>query len=282
MNAAVVVFGNCQAQIISAMMNGLLTDGHRTVYVPSAVSIGPIEMPKETGDHCVVLVEQIGVEQAFPFNDRLSSRVRRVRFPSLNLLSLWPFSCHDHRNTTVSRESPFGRYPYGDRIALQVWREGYRGREAVTRYLEASTRAMVDVIRLLDLELARGAMIEVECDVNVIDHIKDNFRSSRLFNTQNHPSRQMIFQMLKMILQDAALKGVAADGDRIGAYERFFFSEANMWRPFENYQQPVHPEVARRLGLEWWREDLLYFVDPLGRAVTHDQFFEWYLSEWSS
>jgi SAM-dependent methyltransferase len=279
MTDTVVIFGNCQAMVIDAMSRGLWQDKYEFVYVPSAASIGETVLPDGVGERCVLLIEQVGIGQSFPFLDRLSPALRRVRFPPLNLVSLWPFTCSDPRNRPAPPELPFGRYPYGDRIALRVWAEGYRGREAVAKYSEASARAMIDVTRLLDKELIRAELIEAECEVKIIKYIKENFRTEWLFYTDNHPSMKLIHILFQNIWEKAETGNLESLRTLLFEHEKNFLSNLNHWRPFVNYRLPIHPEVARQLQLDWWHIDLKYFVEQIGREVTHDEFFEWYLSE---
>ena len=46
--------------------------------------------------------------------------------------------------------------------------------------------------------------------------------------------------------------------------------------PFAHQHQPIHPEVARRLGLKWWSEDRKYrYFD--GTTPTFEQFMRRYI-----
>lgn len=279
MTGTVVIYGNCQAQVLCGLSQGLLNDAYEFVYVPSAASIGEIALPDGVAERCVMLLEQVGIGQSFPFLDRLMPGIRRVRFPPLNLVTLWPFTCTDPRNRPEPPKFPFGRYPYGDRVALRLWAQGHRGREAVAKYADASASAMPDVARLLDKELTRAALAEAECEVKIADYISKNLRAERLFFTYNHPSMALIHVLFTRIWEAAAPENLVTLRPLLEAHRANFLSAHNTWRPFEDYQLPIHAEVARQLGLGWWDEDLRYVINPMHRAISHDEFFEWYLSE---
>ena len=50
-----------------------------------------------------------------------------VRFPSFLVTGLWPFECPDPRGVPDAA-FPYTRYPLGDMIALEIARQGLRGR----------------------------------------------------------------------------------------------------------------------------------------------------------
>ena len=278
MTALVIIYGNCQAQVLGAMSSGLFDSHYEFVHIPSVASITALALPDDAFARCNILLEQVGATQSFPFLDRLPPGVRIIRFPPLNLLALWPFTCADPRNRPEPPEFPFGRYPYGDRIALQIWEQGLRGPDAVANYAEASSRALPDTNRLLQMEFKRFELIETGCDVKISDYLRQNIRLNRLFYTYNHPTMKLIHILFKRIWQTIEYDKVTSLHRLLDEHQTRFLSDGNSWRPFENHQQPIFPQLARDLNLEWWGEDIRYFDARAGKMATHDEFFESYLS----
>lgn len=178
----------------------------------------------------------------------LAPHVPIVRFPLLDGRCFWPLSGTDPRRGS---EPPFyhdGRYPFSDRIVAGLVQTDDGDDEALyRRYLDQSIAAFGDLDALLIAEIASTAARDALCDVRVTLPFIQRYRSERLFHTPSAPGG-MLYGLLALGLVERLAPLIGADpaGLRL-AVER----QAAGLRGVGHLQHPVHPEVARRFGLEW-------------------------------
>jgi len=92
-------------------------------------------------------------------------------------------------------------------------------------------------------------------------YVLENFRSDRVFHTTGHPNGECLARLLSLI---AAALGVKK---RLGRAE-----------PLNNLgrmQIPVHPKVARALGVTWADENTKYLY--LGEYMTWETYIRRYI-----
>jgi hypothetical protein len=127
----ILIYGNCQAGVYADILNKVLRTSHTVRYVMS------FDHPTEQQPYpssedlaaCRVVLEQI--DSGHPMREAVGQDLARVarivKFPPLDFNLLWPFNFNDPRNVSEPPDYPFGRFPYGDRIVVELLREGLSG-----------------------------------------------------------------------------------------------------------------------------------------------------------
>jgi hypothetical protein len=177
----------------------------------------------------------------------------RVQFPRLRLTVFWPPLPADPRNRSIPvRSHPAGLYPWSDHFCEALSHETAPDDELVSRYVERSGAAMPDLAQLLASDLAA---IEANGDavtVAVCRFIRDNVRRERLFYMPDAPAGRLIVvlaeQLLTATLPPSELEPALRE---LSDLVEGFLGDTRR-------QIPVHPVVAQRLGLEWYRDDIEY------------------------
>ena len=186
---------------------------------------------------------------------------------SVNYLTFpvyWPFMAADARNTPDA-DYPFGQFPYGDSLVIEMLAAGMSGDEILRRYHDADFMASKTAPdEILTSYIEKQKDLEERRDQKVLDFVLENFRRIKLFETFNHPSRPLCVYQANDILQRLGMAPLEA-----AAIPELPYLQDN--------QQPIHPVVAEALGLEFeCRESTRYnvwkkpmsFVD-YSRAYAH-------------
>lgn len=256
MKPSLIVFGNCQAEIIKGYFDRFpsLCDAYDIVYARSYNH--PVEgaappLSADLLERCAILLEQKGIREEFGQSAMLPETCLIRRFPTLGLKLLWPLECYDDRNRP-EEGFPFGRFPYGDRVALQLAREGWTGEAGLRRYREASRPELGDLNRLLQEETERLTGTDALCDISMGDYILKNFRQKRLFWTSNHPTLDLLVDAFDALMRTMPLSEPTLEG-----YDRVL-DDLRAESHFQDYHQPIHPTVAEHFGLEWCSSEMSY------------------------
>ncbi|MCK8783505.1 WcbI family polysaccharide biosynthesis putative acetyltransferase [Roseomonas sp. NAR14] len=272
MKPSLVIFGNCQAQGLWAAVSGLpsCAAAYDIAYVPSHPSLGDTDFDPALLRRCRILWEQVGQNQRLPGWETLPEGARHVRFAELSFPILWPFNCVDPRNRPDPPEFPWGVWPYGDRLALQIAKEGLRGEAAAAAYEERGAALIPSPERMLAIEEARGRKRDANADLSMTGYILENFRGQRLFSTYNHASNRLVWEMFRRLLAGTVQQETAVPEAEIAACERRFLDPALKWPNFDNFQMPVHPRLASAYGLAWADEATLYRHYDAGRLTWRE------------
>ena len=225
-------------------------------------------MPDSLLKDVALVVQQHEERAGHPFlaalRQRLPAKVPVVTFPSFFMPCLWPFECVETRMRPEAGH-PWGRYPLGDMIGLELARAGMGGPLAVAAYMDLSARKLPDMRVRLQRDLGRIRGYDAHCDVQLADYVESSFRHEHLFWTNGHVSGAAMHALVSRVADAARpyLGGTAlrarsrlaglADSGGLGVH-----------------QLPIHPLVAEALGLEFWQADMAYRWD-----TQHWTFFEY-------
>jgi hypothetical protein len=275
---AILVYGNCQAQVLGGQFNNFQSssapEGWDVICIVSFDH--PTEAPRQISDddlkRCVVVFEQ--ADSGHPFPQRLRDALngtKIIRFPPLDFNLYWPFNFNDPRNVSEP-DFPWGRFPYGDRVVIELLREGLAGDGLWQQYQARSLSRLPDLNRLEQLETRRLQARDAACDVVMADLVLSSYRDRPLFWTINHPSGWLLGHVLKRMMAAAREPLELSENDGQRAFEIL-----SAWDPFSNNQQPIHPEIARRLGLAWCTPERRYrYLD--GNELTFEEFMVRYIN----
>lgn len=135
--------------------------------------------------------------------------------------------------------------------------------EVIMLYLHTDMGNKFDLLSMaaesLDLERKR----ESHTPIKYLDIIRENSRSTRLFNTVNHPGP---------LLMDHAAQGVL---ETLG-YTPDPAAMKALGDPFPEFEQPINPKVADFFGLDFGGPDQQYNI--YGRPLSFARFVTNYVS----
>ena len=268
-----VVYGNCQAEAVAAMLSAYapIGDRYRVQYLRSFEH--PVEgwaqLSPEDISGCAVLLEQHD-PRAFPYHDALPDETVRLKFPAVDLNVLWPFNRVNPYNTPETAEFPFGRFPYGDRMIVDALERGVAAPEILTTYLTAWKEYNLDLDRLLALEDARLRARDANCDVKLGAYVLASFRTTRLFWTVNHPTMELLLEVVAQLLNAAFPQSPRLSRAVLGRELTRVFGNRG---PLGAISVPVHPIVAEQFGLTWYDPGEIY-LGPAGATYTYRGYFE--------
>ncbi len=274
----VLVYGNCQAPFLAQMLATLddLNDDYRFVFAPNHIFPGA-EKATELPDHLfedVALVlwqleEYTNNPAAAAVRSRVPTKCPVITYPSFVMTSLWPFECPEPR-VALDPAFPWGRYPLGDMIGLQIRNMGLTGPLAVAAYLDLSCRKMPDLRNRLQRDIDRMQRYDTQCDVQIADFVEANFRNQHLFWTSGHMSQTAVFELARRV---AKVARTTVGGNDAGL-ETCFIDPS--FRGMGDLQLPIHPMVADALELSFWQSEKTYHW--YSQNWTYFDYFERYIS----
>lgn len=243
-----VVIGNCQAEMVAVGLR------HPAFERQLAVAYHFVDLPEDARAaarqelaRCdVVLVQDITNFDDYPLRAAIPEHAETVRFPCLRLASPWPFDSQNGPGDTRARgraaEPPV--FTHFDGLLARL-RTDVPDREA--RYQAYRTLALdglVSVRRMHQIEERRLRSLDSRFDCAIGGFILDNFRTSRLLCATGQPKPALYRLLLQWLLPR-----LGVDDD----YPDDGFLDAT-----ETDEVPVHPIVARDLGMVWAHEATTY------------------------
>lgn len=255
----VVVHGNCQVPYLARMLAAIddWNDDYRFVAVlnHSAPGQPPADLPSEAVLRGTPLVlwqheDRVKNPASLALRTALPTGVPEVRFPTYFLPSLWPFECVEPARLPAEPAYPWGRYPLGDLIGLEIARTGLVGPLAVAAYLDLSAQRMPDLQVRLERDVRRMRQHDSHCDVRLADFVLARFRAEHLFWTNGHVSRAAMVELAVQVA-DAMRPHLGGSAARA----RACLEAVNDFEGLGGLQLPIHPQVAETLGLQWYTLD---------------------------
>ena len=277
MKPTFVVYGNCQAGVLQDILNSapFVADHYETVYYQSfdhptegMAAIDPGIMAR-----CAILWRQSDDNTPFSYEGRMPEDTRTVTFPSVDLGILWPNQTND---PLFGREVryPYGMFPYGDRMLMQIAKEGLHGAAGQAEFTQCWLDQPFPFERYLDIELQRLIRREQGTQVKMAAYVLSHFRTDRLLWSYNHPTRTLFAVLLNRLIAATFPESKKVDHPLHLAGDRLF----SEYDPFAaSYQSPIFPAVAKALDLQWWSADDTYYFHE-GQRLNCEQFVELYLT----
>jgi hypothetical protein len=277
----VIVYGNCQSPLLARILATLddLNDDYRFVYVPNHLypwQTAPEAVPQEFLRDVAMVFEQHEDRTNNPallaLQSQLPPGLPVIRFPSFIMSSMWPFECPEPRGE-AEPGYPWRRFMEGDMIGLEISRTELTGPLAVAAYLDLSMRKMPNLAVRLQRDIDRMRRYDAACDVKVADFVEANFRTQYLFWSSGHIAEAGVLELVRRTAR--VMRPLLGGSER--ALERCI-EAAKGFEGMGNLQVPIHPIVARALGLEFWRADQTYrwynqnwtFYEYIERYMAYD------------
>ncbi len=256
---AIVIYSNCQgmdlirlvrsAPTLAASLDIRLLQFH-------LIDHGEEVLTPDLFDNCIYVWEQLGTD--YPQHREQMHALRPptakvVTFPSLNMLSLWPFTGGDAR---IRKEPMYqiGRYPWSDVVGAELGANpqfrNLSDAELLKLYFQHTTKKMPDLDRRLAIDVMRWRERDAACDVKLADYLLENFRKIQLFYTFARPSPHCSGMILKQLLAEslADTNQLTTAVTELDHLLRFFVG-------YDMEECPIHPAVAEHFGLEWYKAE---------------------------
>lgn len=264
----ILVYGNCQASAVAQTISRLpdIQNRFEVQYLPSFVhpvhGVTPIH--QEWLERCTILIEQRGAWAEFPGKVGLPKKAVLVSFPTVSMNSLWPLQAVDKRNAPEPPDYPFGRYPYGDRLVMELLDKGYTGQDLLREYLATDIQQVLDFGRLFELECERMRQADAVCDIKMIGFVLANFRAHRMFWTYNHPTAVVLKNLSHKLISEL---GPLVSGMDPIALRQWLDDCYRGWEPAGEISVAVHPQVASHFQLGWLDDEPRFWhfrTSPMG------------------
>jgi hypothetical protein len=265
----VLIIGNCQAQTVHEALarSGEFNDRLDAKYHFVALQQNLHETGKaELESSDVLLVQDIRDWDNYPLRPYIPVGVRIIKFPLLHFASLWPF---DHYNgpgdkEAYEREWPNLTFLYHDGLLARLRKEIPDREERLLAYRTLSVDGIINFARLHDFEKRRLTAMDKQFGCEIGQFILDNFQRRRLFYTTNHPNGQIIGMLMQYLLRELGMDQGYRPNSTLDHLRRL--------------QVPVHPKVAKALGVTWVKENTKYLYG--GEQITWETYIRGYIDHY--
>jgi hypothetical protein len=265
----VLIIGNCQAQTVCEALvrtggfNSRLNAKYHFVGLQQNLhELGKAEL--ENSD--ILLVQDIRDWENYPLRRYIRDDIEIVKFPLLHFASLWPF---DHYNgpgdkEAYEREWPNLTFLYHDGLLARLRREIPDREQRLATYRSLEVAGVINFVRMHDFEKRRLIAMDKQFGFEIGQYILNNFQRKRLFYTTNHPNAEIFVMLMQYLLGHFGIEQV--------------FRPAAILDHLQRLQVPVHPKVARALGVRWAHETTKYVY--CGEAITWETYVRRYIEHY--
>lgn len=255
----IVLIGNCQMETLRLgfaqieALNRRFEVKYHFIQIPQNLH----EFAIRDLERCdMVVAQDIRLWDEFPLRDAVRAGADTVKVPLVRFASLWPFDGWNGPTDRAAhaREAPNLTYPYLDGLLGRLREEIPDPEARFQAYRSLAIPRLVNYRRLHQLEEQRLAAMDRQFGVAIGAFILDNFRRQRVLHTTVRPN----WQVFGLLLQCVA--------DLVGAGVNITLPKS-IDRPLKNPQVPVHPKIARDLGVKW--------ADERTRYASHGYEISW-------
>ncbi|MBV9824303.1 MAG: hypothetical protein JO001_01275 [Alphaproteobacteria bacterium] len=263
----IVIIGNCQSETLrqgfthTESLNKLYEVKYHFVQLQKNLhEFAALDL--ETCD--VVLAQDIKLWDEFPLRDHIRPGAEVIRFPLVRFASLWPFDAWNGPGDKLAYESeaPNLTFPYLDGLLGRLRTEVPDKQARFDAYRDLEHRGIVNYRRLHDMEVKRLASVDRKFGIDLGSFILDNFQKRQLFHTTVRPNWEVFGQMIEFAARQVGAPGPVTVNESIDTGLR-------------NPQVPIHPKVARDLGVGWATESRLYL--NRGREISWETYIQEYI-----
>ncbi len=266
----IVMIGNCQSETLRQGFTHIESLNRRF-----EVKYHFVQLPRnlqefaardlETCD--ILMIQDIRLWDEFPLRDHVRPGADQVRFPLVRFGSPWPFDTWNGPGDKEAhhREAPNLTFPYLDGLLGRLRRDIPDREARFQAYRSLETPGIVNYRRLHDMEARRLIAIDEKYDCRIGAFILENFRKRRVFHTTARPNWEVFNLMMRFVAQ------------LVGVIEPISLTES-IDASLRNPQVPIHPRVARDLGIEWVTERTRYLSH--GRGITWEAYIRSYIEHY--
>jgi len=258
--STVVIVGNCIAEGIAAGLSSAKAAKSKFRFVAIPLHLRSLEERESLAliaEASHVFVQQLGVVDWTLINSTMAPSGKTFSFPSLVLRSLWPFDSDNGYRDDVAQALPEGRIRHFDGALAKLRQIEPDKKKRILRYreLDFGFSKRVDITAETQREFLKH--IDENSDTRIGRFIEQNYRDRRLFYNSTHPSEIVFQELCAYCWRKLELPGAPPA-----------FTDIDGWK---EWSVPVHPGIARRLGLVWAHESTRYRYCTLGRVDGFNQ-----------
>ena len=262
----VLIIGNCQASLVAEAFrdNAFLSRQFRARHQWTELPANQHEQGKRELSECdILLVQDIHEWRDYPLREYLPDSVPLIRFPCLRFSSLWPFDAFSGPDDRQARhkDHPNFEFTYFDGLLGRLRKRIPDRNERFEAYRTLDIPGLIDYRRMHSFEERRLAAMDTTFGGAIGSFVLENFRTRRVFHTIAHPGREVLGMLLHQI---AALLDIKR---RLG--------RPRSLHELDRLQVPVHPIVARSLGVKWADERTKYLYR--GEKITWETYIRRYI-----
>lgn len=245
-----LIHANCQGDPLADLLR-LHPDVGRRFEIVKYTNFEREHIPGEQLERCAVFIYQhLGPQWEESASDsllaRISSGAQRIVLPNMLFKGYWPFW-----------ESG-GRIDFSDSYLNQLIDRGLAAPEIAYLYLRTDITRLHDLDGILADTLAREREKEARGEIPYVALIERGFRKRHLFNSINHPGRELLFH-------------VACSVVLLLGFTPFSPADYESFRdPYPEFFQPIHPQVARHFGIPFADEATRW--PAFGLNLTFEQY----------
>jgi len=183
-------------------------------------------------------------------------------FPHVRIDGYFPFAGHDPRFTAPDPAYPTGRAPFTDRIAAAIALAVHESGKPVTDdelfdlYMRATEVELPFAADNILMDFRRIIDHDVRTHVKLLDYIYTNHKTTRMVHAPEALTGTLIGKIASDLL-DAMLPNLPVDAERCRAELRYLLTG---YEGDASVQTPIHPALARHLGLDWITPDTTYRI----------------------
>ena len=266
----VVIIGNCQSETLRQgfahleMLNRRFEAKYHFVHLQQ----NQRDFVARDLEQCdILLVQDVRDWETFPLRDCVSGTAEVIKFPLVRFASLWPFDGWNGPNDRGAhdQEAPNLTFSYLDGLLGRLRKEIPDKEARFRAYRTLECPGVVNYRRLHQIEERRLAATDKQFGIAIGEFILANFQKRRLFHTTVRPN----WQVFNLLLQYVA--NCVAVTEPVSLNES---ADVMLREP----QIPVHPKVARDLGVRWAGERTRYIMH--GREVTWESYIRSYIEHY--
>ena len=251
----VVIVGNCLAEGIQmGMSSAPAARKYSFSVIPLHLrSIEDIASKKDLARATHVVAQRFHAVDVSRLTELVAIGTPIIEYQDVVFRSAWPFDDANGFKDDAMLANPNSRITHAD------------GALAVLRTLEPDKKKRIQRYKNLDFDLANRVDRIIETQERFLESIDDrpdlalgrfiadNFRSTQLFYSTTHPSGALFQAYCEHVWGKLQIPGAPPS-----------FSNVDHWR---EWSVPVHPLIARRLGLRWADETTRYHYGLLGKVT---------------
>lgn len=277
----VLLYGNCQvpyfAQLLAAADAPHSGRGFVCVSNHSAPGGELIFPERSLLDRCTLYLEQLEAPRDIPLRTYLRDNlvsVPKVVFPSLYMMSFWPFESIEPRGSS-SVHYPWRRYPHGEMVGLRIAEQGLRGEAAYDAYMSLAAERMPDLLRRMEWDFTTLRTNDQSCDVPLGSWVERTYRTHYSFWTPGHLSAECLGNAARLLF-DAVFPLLGGSREEKSACLETAIGQAS---GIGELQLPINPLVVEQLGLQFVNADTRYqwydqqwtFREYITRYIAYDE-----------
>lgn len=210
----------------------------------------------------VGIIEQI--TQFYPGLDRTVAQGQWFwfTFPHIRIDGYFPFAGHDPRFTAPDPAYPTGRFPFTDRIAAATAVAVHESGKPVTDdelfdlYMRATEAELPFAADNILMDFRRIIDHDVRTHVKLLDYVYTNHKTTRMVHAPEALTGTLIGKIASDLL-DSMLPHLPIDAERCRTELRYLLTG---YEGDASVQTPIHPALARHLGLDWITPDTTYRI----------------------